>query len=114
MSDTLAAPATNAPAAMDPNLLFDQDVFTLLGVPDAPEEKKQEMLKTMTDSINNRIFARVLDMIDDSEAETLNQLLEEDGDVSNFLNSHGINLSTIAAQEAVIYKTELVTLAAAG
>jgi hypothetical protein len=102
----------STPTYMDPSLIFDQDIFTLLGVPDASEENKASLMQTITQSINNRIFARVLDMIPDEDAAELEQILENDGDVDAFLKSKGIDISTVAVQEALIYKTELAALAA--
>lgn len=97
---------------MDPDLIIEQDVFTLLGVADAPDEQKQRLFDTMMKSINNRIFSRVLDLIEDNDAAELEKILEEDGDVDAFLKAHSIDLAAIAAQEALIYKTELTSLVA--
>ena len=101
-----------APAYLDPNVLFDKDIFTLLGVPDASQDQKDRLMDTVMQSVNNRVFSRVLDMIDDESAPELEKLLENDGDVAAFLQGEGINLATVTAQEALLYKTELITLVA--
>ncbi len=113
MSITGIAYASGTPTYMDPTLLVEEDVFKLLGVADAPEDKKQKLFDTMMKSINNRIFSRVLDLVDDKDAEELERVLEEDGDIDAFLKARQIDVTSIAAQEALIYKTELVALAAA-
>jgi hypothetical protein len=111
MSTAYAAPASSTPVYMDPDALFDQDIFTLLGIPDASETKKQELMDTMMKSINNRVFARVLDKIDDKDAGELEHLLNSDGDVDAFLKAREIDIPTIAVEEAIIYKSELAALA---
>jgi len=96
----------------DPADLWDKDIFTLLGLENAPEDKKKEILDNMTKTINNRVMARVLDMLDDESLKTFDQLLgtNDDQQINDFLKSKEVDLMEVTAQEALLYKTEILNL----
>lgn len=110
MSTAMAA-MSGTPVYMDPDT-FDLDIFTLLGIADASDEKKHELLEVVTESVNNRVFSRVLDLIEDDAATELEHLLDTNGDIDTFLKARDIDVAVITAQEALIYKTELAALVA--
>jgi len=99
----------------DPEELWDKDIFTLLGLANAPEEKKKEIIDQMTATINNRVLARVLDQLSEEEIREFEQKIDEkdDAKVIEFLKSKGVDLMQYAAEEAMLYKTEILNLSAA-
>jgi hypothetical protein len=98
---------------IDPADLWDKDIFELLGLENAPEEKKKEILENMTATINNRILARVMDQLDETELTEYEELLDQKDDekIIGFLKNKGIDLVQYAAEESMIYKTEMLNLA---
>ena len=98
---------------INPADLWDKNIFELLGLENAPGEKKKEILDNMNATINNRVLARVLDQLDEQEMEEYKKLLDENDDqkIIDYLKSKGIDLVQYAAEEAMIYKTEILNLA---
>ena len=99
--------------AMDPTDLWGKDIFALLGLENAPEEKKKEILDNMTATINNRVLARVMDQLDENELKEYEDLLDQKDDqkIIDFLKSKDIDMMQYAAEEAMIYKMEIINLA---
>lgn len=102
--------SSNTP--IDPADLWDKDIFTLLGLENAPEEKKKEILENMTATINNRALARVMDQLDETELAEYELLLDQNDDekITSFLKNKGVDLAQYAAEESMIYKTEILNL----
>lgn len=102
----------NSVKLFDPEELWDKDIFALLGLENAPEEKKKEILDQMTATINNRVLARILDQLSEEEIREFEKLIDEKDDVKviEFLKSKGVDLMQYAAEEAMIYKTEILNL----
>lgn len=98
---------------VDPTDLWDKDIFTLLGLENAPEQTKKEILANMTATINNRVLARVLDQLDDNELKEYEDLLDrqEDQKIIDYLKSKNVDLMKLVAEEAMIYKLEILNLA---
>ena len=99
-------------ANIDPADLWDKDIFTLMGLEAIPEEKKKEILENMTATINNRVLARVLDQLDEAELQEYQKLLDggDDQQIIGFLKSKNIDLMQYLAEEAMVYKTEILNL----
>lgn len=96
----------------DPADLWDKDIFVLLGLENAPEDKKKEIMLNMTKTINNRVMARILDSMDDEALKEFDKLLgtNDDKQINDFLTAKGINLMEVTAQEALMYKTEILNM----
>lgn len=100
----------------NPADLIDKDIFELLGLKNAPEEKKKEILENMMGTVQNRIMARILDSLNDDEIKEFEQLVstKDETQIKDFLDKKGIDLTQISAEESLLYKTEIINQIAAG
>ena len=100
----------NLNVPFEPEALFDKDIFELLGIENAPQEKKDEILNNMTRTIQNRVIARVLDGLDDASVKEFEKIIDEGDDqkTKTFLDAKGVDLTQITAEEALNYKTEII------
>lgn len=94
--------------------LLDKDIFELMGIPNMPDDKKQELHTQMMETIEKRTFARVHDMLPQEDIAHFKELLDGSNpdDLKTFFKDHDIDVEKIMAQEAVVYKTEMVDLSA--
>jgi hypothetical protein len=90
-----------------------KDILELLGMQNLPENEKEELRKTMYETVQNRIAARVLDGLDKEEAKHWQQLLMDNKlkEMNDFLLLKGIDIDQIAAEETLFYKTQLAAQA---
>lgn len=120
MSD---APNTN-PVADTDNLsvsiekLIQDDIFVLMDMQDAEQEKKDKLIQNMVEVVNNRVLARVLDILAERNQEgEFQQLLDQDSDndaIKAYLSKQQIPLDEIVAQETLVFKMEVVNLMKTG
>ena len=99
------------PQIIDPEQFFDQSIFDLLEIQDFPEDKKNKIMKDMMDTINNRVIARVLDLLNENNLhEKFKSLVEENNleEIEIFLHDQDIDLKKIAVEESLLYKMEIV------
>ena len=106
----------SSPTIIDPADLWDKDIFVLMGLENAPEDKKKEIMDNMTATINNRILARILDQLTEEEIKDYEKLLDgnDDPKIIEYLKSKGIDLIQFTAEETMIYKVEILNLVQAG
>lgn len=92
---------------------LDKDIFDLLNVKNISQEEKEKLLKKMLDNIQMRVIVRIDDMLDTSEkqAEFKKVLTLSEKEISEFFEKENIDIEALLVQEALIYKTELVSLA---
>lgn len=100
---------------IDPESLIDKDIFELLDLKDASEDRKRQILEDMMETIQNRVVARILDSLKEDEVKSFESLLDEDNDekIAQFLQERDIDPVTFTAQEALNYKIEILNLIAA-
>ncbi|MFA6532091.1 MAG: DUF5663 domain-containing protein [Patescibacteria group bacterium] len=100
---------------IDPESLIDKDIFELLDLKDAPEDRKHQILEDMMETIQNRVVARILDSLKKEEVKEFEELLDEDDNdkVAQFLQTRNIDPVTFTAEEALNYKIEILNLIAA-
>lgn len=89
-----------------------KDLFELMGVENMPEDKKQELYKQAMETIEKRTFARVHDSLPEADLPQFKQLIDTGTpqQLTDFLKQRNIDLEKLMAQEAFIYKTEMVEL----
>ncbi len=92
--------------------LLEKDLLELIGGADLPPEKKQELYTKMAETVQNRTIARIYDQLSEEEGKEIDQLIDADdkGKVDEFLKSKNLDITSLLAQEAIIYKTEMVEL----
>lgn len=92
--------------------ILEKDIFELLGIENASDEQKQELLQTMTTTIEARVVNRVAEMLDDTAAKNFQEIAEA-GDADklvNFLVEQKIDLPQIVSEEATRHRVEVVQL----
>ncbi len=92
--------------------LLEKDILELIGAQNLPQEKKEELYKTMADTVQNRTIARLHDQLSEEDSKEFDRLIDE-GDnqkVTQFLESKGIDITSLLVEEATIFKTEMVEL----
>lgn len=91
--------------------VLNRDILDLLGFDgNTPQEKKAELYEKMINTIQNRLMMRILDRLSDEEVKEFNELPEDSQVINDFFQSKNIDAAQMLAQEALIYKSELVSL----
>ncbi len=99
-----------------PNILTPeqtQDLFAGLGLEGISDEKKQQMMDTMIDTVLNRIFTRISAVLTDEDEKMIADLElrpEEENAVYTYLAGRVPNLDAIAQEEVNKLKEELKTV----
>ena len=96
--------------------LLNQNIFTLLGLNDLPEERKAALLEKMTELVQKRLALRLLESLSEPDAKAFEQLMSthEGGDpaLMDFFRSRFSNLEEILKEEIVGLKQDLTHVAA--
>jgi hypothetical protein len=95
-----------------PDEILNKDILDLIGMSHLAEEEKGKLYQTMVETIERRVVGRVDEMLSDEEAEEWKKIVDakDRQGFSDFLKEKSIDLVQIYAQEALIYKTELVSM----
>jgi hypothetical protein len=101
---------------LNPSELLEQSIFTLLKIDGIPQDQKDKMAEGMMETIQTRVLARILDSLDEAGVEEFSRLVDQEdhGEVQSFLERHDIEVSSLMAEEAMLYKTEVVALVRSG
>ena len=92
--------------------LFGTDIFELLGIQAASSERKQSILETMMDTVQNRVLARILDSLTDVQIEAFQAATAKgDDEARQFLADQSIDLIQLTAEEAIVYKGQILSMA---
>ena len=94
------------------NDFIEDDIFKLLGLEKAPENKKKEMLDNMMTIIQNRVISRILDSLGAEERKEMDKLIEakETEKIYSLLDKKGVNMDAITAEEALNLKMEMINM----
>lgn len=92
--------------------ILKKDIFELLKIDSADEQTKSQILKTMTNTIDARVTARVADLLDDKDSQSFKEIAEKGNpeDIVQFLVDKKIDLPLIVSEEATKYKVETAHL----
>jgi len=104
--------ATNLVSDQELKDLLEKDILELVGAQNLPQEKKEELYKTMADTVQNRTIARVYDSLSETERKELDVLIDE-GDhqkIDGYLKGKNIDVTRLLIEEATIYKAEMMEL----
>lgn len=94
------------------NDMLTKDILELMGAENMTPEEKANIYNKMMHTVQNRVLARVLDDLSDSEYEELKKILDigdTDG-FEKFATEIQLDLAKIYAEEALLYKIEMVNL----
>ncbi len=91
--------------------LLKTDIFEILGMAGIASKQRQDITTDMLVAIQNRIVARLQDVLSDQDQDTLIAALSE-GRVAEgreLLSSNNLpSLETMAVEEALIYKHQFI------
>jgi len=92
--------------------ILNKDILELMGAGDLSDEKKQELYTKMLETIQNRTIARIFDQLSPEDGEKLKQLIDSNNktEIESFLKSKGVDIAKMMLEEAIIYKSELISL----
>ena len=95
-----------------PEDFLDKDILDLMGAKDMSEDEKSEIYSKMMDTIEQRVLARMIEELTDEEYEELKTILAEKSEekFADFAKKIDLNLTTMFAEEALMYKIEMVNL----
>lgn len=88
--------------------LLHKDILSLLGLEGIDEAKKKEFQDNATEAIENRVFARVMEILrEKSKVEEYDKA----PDVDKFLEENKIDVDRLFIEEALFYKLQLQSYA---
>jgi len=104
--------ATNLISDQELKDLLEKDILELVGAQDLPPEKKEELYKTMADTVQNRTIAWLHDQLSEEDSKEFDALIDAGNNqkATQFLESKNIDITSLLVQEATIFKTEMVDL----
>lgn len=90
--------------------LIQKDVLELMGFTNLEQSKKDDLHKKIQTTIENRVAARILDMLSEEDQEKYDKIIEvgdsEEG--FEFLISRDIDAAEYMAEEMILMKIELL------
>ncbi len=95
---------------VNPEQFLDQDIFDLLQLPNLSKEKKDKIIKDMLETVNNRVIARILDLLEEkNQQEQFFTLLQgnQNQAIDDFLEQQNIDIKKISLEESLLYKMEI-------
>ena len=92
--------------------IMDKDILDLMGAQNMTPEEKEELYQKMIETIEMRVLARVDDQLSDQDVEQIKKAVEEKNKDAFFqvLTAKGIDVDKIYAEEALVYKFEMIEL----
>ncbi len=87
--------------------LIGKDIIDIVGLTDLPEGEKQELRGQILETVQNRVFERIL-----NELKEKNQLDEfknigAEEEIEKFFKANSIDTDIIFLEEAIIYKAQM-------
>lgn len=92
--------------------IIDKDILELMGAKNMPEEQKQNIYKSMIETIETRVIAKIDGELSDEDAKELKTIVDGGSKekFDQYMAEKNINVDQIYAQESIIYKMEMVQL----
>jgi hypothetical protein len=91
--------------------IISKDIIDLLDLGNLPQEKQEEYRKLATQTVCNRAFSRLTDLLEEKGLlDEYQKVPEDDRSVREFLTKNEIDLDNLVAEEAVTYKAQMKTL----
>jgi hypothetical protein len=95
-----------ADLSIDPEQLFDGDIFSAIGLQDLDDAEKQELLANMTKTVFARVFLQISETLESQDRITFSEL--EVPALIPFLEERGINIVDMLVEEAARYRQEII------
>lgn len=96
-----------------PEQLLESNIFDSLGFDKLDEKQKQDMLVQLAESVTNGVLVRIYDALPETERDEWQKMVEagQNEAAAKFLTDHNLNINELAAQEALVLKTKLISAA---
>lgn len=106
--DSQTATPTNV--TNSPDELLNKDIFELLGLKDVSDKERSAIIADMSETIQNRILARILDSLSAEKVTQFQQLLDgaEQKAIDDFLITEKLDIQKIATETTIMYKVQLL------
>lgn len=99
------------PATVSTDELIENSLFDLIGLANAPRDRKDKITTTIMETVENRVLSRILDRLTKDETAEFEKSVDGGQDsVRAFLESHDLNVATMTSEEVILYKAELVEM----
>jgi len=98
---------------LTPQNLIEKDLFEIVGLKHLSDQQKTDLLAKFLESVNHRVIVRILDEISQAKRRAFLELLSkgDESEITRFIEDQGISLETLATQEALALKAELISTA---
>lgn len=91
--------------------IISKDIIELLDLGDLPAEKQEEYRKLAIETVTNRVFARLTDILEEKKLlEDFEKVESTDQAIGDFLSKNEIDFNDIVSEETVIYKAQMKTI----
>lgn len=92
--------------------ILDKDLLELMGVKNMSEEKKAELYQKMAQTVQDRVVARIDDQLDEKGRAEFIKLIDNGDKVKTeeYLKAKNIDVAKLLVEEAIIYKTQMMSM----
>lgn len=92
--------------------ILTKDILELLGAEKMTAAEKATIYNKMLQTIQNRILVRIVDALTEEQYAEFKKILEENNEekFAEFYQKTGLDLAQLYAEEALLYKIEIVNL----
>lgn len=91
--------------------IVSKDIIDLLDLGNLPAEKQEEYRKLAVETVNDRSFSRLTDILEEKGLlEEFQNIEENEETIRGFLTRNDIDLDNLIAEEAVIYKAQMKSI----
>lgn len=91
--------------------IINTDIIELLGLTRLSPEKQEEFRKQVVDTIQNRVMARVDEIIKAKGKAEEFARIENEEEIEKFLKDNGIDTEKLFLEESIYYKSQMVVAA---
>jgi hypothetical protein len=88
--------------------ILDEDIFSLLGIEGISEERKLQMMRDMSETIEARFYKAVYDALPEAARAQLEHLSPVE--TALVLEKNGIDADRMLQEEAILYRAEIASL----
>jgi len=92
--------------------IINKDILELMGAKNMSDEEKLKLYKKIADTIYDRVFIKIDNMLSDKDVEDWKKVLDtkDSKQIQEFLQSKNIDFMKMVLEESLIYKTEITSL----
>lgn len=85
----------------------EENIISVLGLSDLPQEKRQAIIENATDLVMRRTLARIFDMLSPEDVEAINKLGDNSDAVMELIVGKVPNMAEVVNEEAMKVRDEL-------